>query len=199
MLYRLSGVVSLDDLRRFYGSLFSSLTAILSRLEILMAGDKAALAVTPDVLDPFRSHVLVPLASLCVEMQLPVSLSYVERIQSILNHDRDLKIEQLRSWAIGLQERLEDEMKSELLFQLPRERVRFYLYNERIPAAIDGPLDSCIPEMIAAGRCLGYGEGTAAVFHLMRCVDKGLRLVADSLEIVYENSNWAVLRSLFVN
>ena len=42
------------------------------------------------------------------------------------------------------------------------------------------------PELEAAGRCHAYGQNTACVFHLMRVVDYGLRLVARSLGIVYD-------------
>jgi hypothetical protein len=46
------------------------------------------------------------------------------------------------------------------------------------------------PEIEAAGRCYAYGESTACVFHLMRTIDYGLRLVAASLGIAYDARSW---------
>jgi hypothetical protein len=45
-------------------------------------------------------------------------------------------------------------------------------------------------ELESAGRCYAYDEDTACVFHLMRAVDYGLRLVAKSLGVDFDARSW---------
>jgi hypothetical protein len=92
--------------------------------------------------------------------------------------------------AQALHERIEDELGLELLFQIPREMIRFYQWGDGIGSELRESFPSCLGEFEAAGRCIAYGEATAAVFHLVRVMDKGFRVVADSIKYKYENSNW---------
>jgi hypothetical protein len=132
---------------------------------------------------------LDPARDLFVSLDLPLSLAYVQRIEDSLQGEQP-SMSRFSTWAETLQERIHDELKSELLFQIPRDKVRFYFYGERINPEILTAFPSCVGEFEAAGRCLAYGEPTATVFHLVRILDKGLRHVASSINFKYENSNW---------
>jgi hypothetical protein len=140
-------------------------------------------------MDDFRRDILAPAKDVLSDLDMPFSLAYVESIEHSLGLENPT-MTRFSIYAETLQERIVDELKMELLLQIPREKTRFYRYAERMSPRVEEAFPSAVGELSAAGRCLSYGEPTSAVFHLLRVVDKGLRLVADSISFQYENSNW---------
>jgi hypothetical protein len=56
--------------------------------------------------------------------------------------------------------------------------------------AIPSAFPKAFTELQRAGSCYAFDECTAAVFHLMRAIDSGLRLVYASLGAPYDARNW---------
>lgn len=88
------------------------------------------------------------------------------------------------------------ELNTRLVFALPAESARQFAppkppfgpdFNVKFPDAIY--------DLDEAGKCLGLGRSTAAVFHLMRIVESGLRAVYLCLGITAalkgRNRNWS--------
>jgi hypothetical protein len=85
---------------------------------------------------------------------------------------------------------IHSELEARVVFALESDRVEFW----HPFWLVDTPIYSAFPqaweEFRRAGRSYAYGECTAAVFHAMRVIDSGLRLVYASLGEVYDSRNW---------
>ena len=86
--------------------------------------------------------------------------------------------------------RVHEELKARSFryVEKPHYELGLWLMNRDLRSVASHP--DIRPEIEAAGRCYAYGEGTACVFHLMRVVDYGLRLVARSLSIEFDARSW---------
>ncbi len=94
-----------------------------------------------------------------------------------------------------LSERLEDELEYEFYFHVPVDLAPFYddfpfgdAVADRFPAAID--------DMESAGKCLALDQPTASVFHLMRVMEVGLKVIAIELGIPYAPSWESYLKQI---
>ncbi len=70
-------------------------------------------------------------------------------------------------------------------------------YNQEDPFGIADKFPEANKEIAAAGNCYATGNYTACVFHLMRAVEYGLRVIAKGLKVpfpkTYETKNWGTL------
>jgi hypothetical protein len=75
---------------------------------------------------------------------------------------------------------LVEELSEFVFLAVPRNRVGFFQLpvGKKVPGA-----DEAVREFHAARRCLGLGEPTACVLHLVRVIDFGAKTVATSLGI----------------
>ena len=80
--------------------------------------------------------------------------------------------------------------------RVPSEYARFYrdrqIFGERVEVAFP----SAIKDIEASGKCLAFGEGTACVFHLMRIMELGLKVLARPLAIPYAPSWESYLKQI---
>ncbi len=75
--------------------------------------------------------------------------------------------------------RYEDELESKKLFYIFPENLKYYenarkMFGEQVELAFP----SIISEIEEAGKCLAFQRCTASVFHLMRIMEAGLKLLA---------------------
>lgn len=188
------GVVSLLDVLRFSGAGFYGLSSILSGLDKrneagATPDDKATLSARD--IDVIRRLVLDKVTPTLAAMGLTSATAQIARIEHRLNVLQDITWLEFSAMVRSLTERIEDELTSERLFHVSKDRIRYLEYGHRPKDPLVESFPSSFTEMCAAGRCVAYGEGTAAVFHLLRAIDHGLRSVAHSLNIVYDASNWS--------
>lgn len=89
------------------------------------------------------------------------------------------------------------ELERTLLFALPPARQEYWLQSkplfgtevsDRFPFAVD--------DIAEAGKCLATERGTAAVFHLMRIMEVGLKDLAGALGIPYAPSWESYIRQI---
>lgn len=192
-------MVSLLDVQTFYGTLLCTLTSYFGKTESLC--EAASLSGThtgfidPATLKGIVSLSLHEMKNLCNRMGLGMTLAYIERIEGEIKPGKSVALTVVQGWMRTLQERLEDELQTELLFHVGKERANFYNYGNCERAEISTAFPLSFGELACAGRCIAYGEGTACVFHLMRVLDYGFRSVANSLEITYDARNWMGLSS----
>jgi hypothetical protein len=85
---------------------------------------------------------------------------------------------------------VESELQSRLFFHMPTDRSDFWDRQWLTDTVIYTHFPKAHEEFQNAGRCYSYGEPTACVFHLMRVIDSGLRLVYASLGEQYDARNW---------
>lgn len=94
------------------------------------------------------------------------------------------------SAVLELNKRVREELAARKFCYIPQDKAGyFYSFDWLLDSPIYNHKD-LYDEFEAAGRCYALDENTACVFHLMRCVDWGLRRVAASLDIAYDARNW---------
>jgi len=85
--------------------------------------------------------------------------------------------------------RVRDECQDQLYIQIPPESAALYqpaqpLFGEEVERVFPMAID----DIAEAGKCLAIGQGTAAVFHLMRVMEAGLKGLANELGVPYAPS-----------
>jgi len=175
------GVVSLLDVLRFAAEDFIEITKILNSLHHSPRSleTEKVRAKFQETLDRLSGHL--------VNLGMTYSQNQVETVLAAVNR---------ADWEIASREidqlmrRILEELKARSFRYVDKPHYELGLWLwERDMRAVAGHPD-IRPEIEAAGRCYAYGENTACVFHLMRAVDYGLRLVADSLGAAYEARSW---------
>jgi hypothetical protein len=82
-----------------------------------------------------------------------------------------------------LQNRLTEELEQRLFYYLPLERARQYQDPLSGWSAARTAFPSIEPEVVEAVRCLAFERPTASVFHAMRVLERGLRVLAARLHV----------------
>lgn len=81
------------------------------------------------------------------------------------------------------------ESDTKIAMTIPTERGKYF---EPKKPLFGQPIADRFPEasedIVDAGRCLAFGQGTATVMHLMRVLEVGLKALADALGIPYATS-----------
>jgi hypothetical protein len=87
-----------------------------------------------------------------------------------------------------LQRSLEVELAEKQLAFIPDEKVRFFEQHDLFGEAVSAAFPSAQAEIKDAGNCLAADLNTAAVFHLMRAAEHGLRTFARHLKVRVKGS-----------
>ena len=91
-----------------------------------------------------------------------------------------------------LRETLEDELRDLLvLYMPPGQAVHFYAGGNLLGEQVLERFTGLATDIDEAGKCLGSGRYTAAVFHLMRIVESGVQEFGTQLGIAFTDAkNW---------
>jgi hypothetical protein len=80
-------------------------------------------------------------------------------------------------------------MEDHLFFSVPAKNIELYTQKEPLfGQSVFDAFPSLIDEIAEAGKCLALDRNTACVFHLMRVMEGGLKLLSKKLEIPYAPS-----------
>lgn len=80
-----------------------------------------------------------------------------------------------------LEARYLDDLKETFCFILPRDRAKYWTEKHPFGTDVSEAFHSAIIDIEEAGKCLACRRWTAAVFHLMRVTEVGLRALKASL------------------
>jgi len=91
-----------------------------------------------------------------------------------------------------LQHRIADELDDRLFLRILSDKVKFYdKPKEQFGKSIISNFRSIEFDVEEAGKCFATGRDTACVFHIMRIMEAGLRVVATELKIdILSNRSW---------
>jgi hypothetical protein len=175
------GLVSLLDMLRYAAEDFVEITKILTSLELRPGSlkDEQVQAKFQQVVNRLSGHL--------ANLEMTYSQNQVETAIAAVNR---------MDWEIASREidqllrRILEELKARSFRYVDKPSYEFglWLMNPDLRSVASHP--DIRPEIEAAGRCYAYGESTACIFHLMRVIDYGLRLVAASLGIAYDARSW---------
>jgi hypothetical protein len=133
-----------------------------------------------------RAHIGI-LSKWTENLPLKSTMAQVKRIEEAV--ERSCTNNELFDALADLGRRFHDDLEGEQFYYVRSELIRFYegeaLFGEQVEAAFP----NAIEDISEAGKCLALGRHTAAVFHLMRCLEPPLNSLGKALSIDVA-SNW---------
>jgi hypothetical protein len=132
----------------------------------------------------------------CHDSGLEVSAISARRIVNLLKGCdvvKDKKLEELIDEANKLHSKLLDEMSLVTYLTIEKDKQR-YLAENLFGDSVTEAFPSTIIDIEEAGKCLAFERSTACVFHLMRVMESGLRVLGNTLELpASTNRNWETI------
>jgi len=87
--------------------------------------------------------------------------------------------------------RMHDELKARLFLYVPPIEAGFYGVKQPFGAEVEAKFTDAISDMEEAGNCIALGRSTAAVFHLMRILERGVQSFGLALSVLDPSEkNW---------
>lgn len=131
-------------------------------------------------LDDVYKPVLSELRADCISLDLGQSIKGIDFLlrrvsQQNLSHDDG------RALADEISRRIRDELDSKLFLQVEATNAAFYEQPWAGWEAVLANFGKCAVDIEEATKCLALNRHTAAVFHLMRIMEVGLRALGASL------------------
>ena len=133
----------------------------------------------------------------CDALDLPVSKKSCLEIIRLLESRDTAKGRWLHVPTTEFAKRLSAELESKKCLLLRPDRFKYFdaadLFGEKVSARFPAAKF----DIEEAGKCFALGRNTASVLHLMRVLEIGLRALAESLKVPFEEKDWrGVLNAL---
>ena len=114
-----------------------------------------------------------------------------QRIKEALSQETTPLYDYVMRLEDELDHRLLDEMKSRRFYCIEPDKMEFVDGKNLFGQEVTGAFPSTIIDIEEAGKCLAFERWTAVVFHLMRVMESGLRVLGRSLNLpATTNRNW---------
>lgn len=193
------GLASLLAMQQFYAAPFVKIVAELQYLETHVEwanavfksasnDDSAAMRATVSGEAAIRIRKsLSELRAACAAIDLAVVVSHIDELERQLTSD-GIPRERFPSEIEHLRRNTYRALEVMLFFRIPTERAPLFATPQLFGPVVDAVFEYARKDIEEAGKCLGCGRGTAAVFHLMRIMESGLKHIAGRLGIPYAPS-----------
>jgi hypothetical protein len=175
-------------MRTFFARPFISMGEELQDIKLLYAFSSSGASADPLTAEEKESVIehFARLTELCEKLDMPIS-------RSLLVDKEPPQTE--REFEI-IRKVLDAELRDKLMVFVPSHRRKYFnrkFIDDSVLAAFPGPH----LELRLAGQCFAVGLYTASVFHAMRAVEVGLRLMAAELQVTLvegiDNAQWETL------
>jgi hypothetical protein len=123
---------------------------------------------------------------------LKQSLKYINTMRGKLATN-EYKYGQYEADVEILQDRENHELEDIVFGFIPAELAPYYQQKELFGAQVNANFPSAAQDIKEAGNCYAHGNDTAAVFHLMRVLEYGLRALAKKLRISFKTKKGAII------
>jgi hypothetical protein len=119
----------------------------------------------------------------CRRISLTRSLERIEQIRAPLTGQGTDKHDAVWSELHGLQSTIWTELKERKFAYIPESKQEFFEQENLFGTAVSDKFPLAKSDIKDAGNCLAAGLHTAAVFHLMRVAEQGMRALAIHLKV----------------
>lgn len=179
----------LDIMRRLSLNKFIGAYQHLSAFQQSMAMQSDSIAISANDIGDLQNSVIM-LVTIMEENGMLVALESARKVLSIIDN---IKIQkdldpgswlQLETFCKDILGRVGDEFASRIVLIMPPEKIGHYEpAKPPFGQDVQNKFPSSIFEIDEAGKCYALNRHTAAVFHLMRTMETGIRAVARCLGI----------------
>jgi len=174
------GVVSLLQMLSLNAAAFCSLATRLTTLESI-ARSSPSQQVNVNSRKIFVEREIVPLIEEFKALELEGPGVYLQRFKYRLESTHPVSNQDFAEMVSQLRERVEDELEATLIFKIPRGKAEYFRQMEGFGITVAVHFSAANGDIEQAGKCYALGRNTAAVFHLMRVMEIGLRALGKSL------------------
>ena len=184
-------------MQKFYGVQLVILTGLLNQIKASFTATRetqkhyglkpSRVVIDDEMKQSWLQNTLAPMSVIAVRTNLKSTEAYLDRIKQKLAgavHD-----DEMHSMVEQLNERIEDDLKNELLFHVSQERAKYYEptelveYKKRSVPLFGAKVDESFPsarfDIDEAGKCLALDRSTACVMHLARATEVILKALAE--------------------
>jgi hypothetical protein len=177
--------MSLFEMLEFSATDFHAISSTLTQLQ----SQAGLLLMTPDGKEEFHEK-MTSLHQHATNLKMGSTLKQIGYMTEYFQNGGKVRSEIVRMLE-ELQRRIQEDLEARIILAVTLDKNDFYtgdwLNDSKIGSSFP---HTALPELQAASRCYSYDEDTACMFHLMRVLDFGFKLVAGSLGISYDNRNW---------
>lgn len=180
-----SRIVTLLDMQRFYAENYVGAARLLEMLANYANEQEAG--SKPE--NPARLVAIISdIESHFNDIGLGVSLQHARELKKMMEGSHH-NWNRINTELFQLYRNFDRELKMELFFHIERSKMGFV--NPSAPLFgddVEQNFPSTQFDIVEAAKCLAFDRGTAAVFHLMRVMEHGLKALAIALDIEYAPS-----------
>src|SRR6266481_8369805 len=183
-------LISLADMIEYFGESFlpiwQSLDSIWCSAEQIIQ-EKGVKTYTPDGLKAEMKRILAEVKNLCGQLQLSTAEERQVLFSRLLVDSTGCSLPHLQSELRALQATVSNELSRRKFAFIPPEKVEFFETTNAFGLRVCIAFPSAEIDIKAAGNCLAADLDTAAIFHLMRVAEIGLRALARHLRVRVKN------------
>lgn len=183
------GVVSLLDMLRLYADLFMK-----TAFQLTLWEGKFSEAPADHLFTEHNQAVVGAKAGLLwlhsTEHQLKGSVGKCARVQNRCQNRPLLTYGEMVSMLTGIRESFEDDLAGELFLHLTLAEARLYDSPTEEWQEARSKFHKTTFDIEEAAKCLALGRYTAAVFHLQRVMEFGLKTLAAKLGKPFDRNSW---------
>jgi hypothetical protein len=184
------GLWSLWDMLTFlFGAFYHELRTLHAQIDILETAERH-----PEILDDkFYKKIIRSLIELkegCSKLDLIQSAKHIDRIVGYITKKPDAKylLIHLKDLEVGIREEGEDHLS----FNIPADRGKLLQREPGFWGRVPESFPSASPDCGSVLVCYACDESTASVFHSMRVLECGLKVLSDALGLPFGSDVWHV-------
>jgi AcrR family transcriptional regulator/HEPN domain-containing protein len=121
------------------------------------------------------------------DITLPSAVAQAKRMQDYLSQNQNAL--HLQNALAALHDRIQDELSGRMFYYVRPEAMDRYNEQNLFGEKVADSFPNAGEDIEAAGKCLALGRSTAAVFHVMRVLEMGMRSLAQRMGIDF-TPNW---------
>lgn len=174
--------ITLYDMLKFNAARFFNLALTLQVVSSSMDSKPPTENLSSDFKE-YLSEEILKTRGYCEELGLSLALMQIDRLVDRLAwHDPQINYLTTVAYLKEISMRIQDELSLQLFMHIPAENAQYFLSPSNVfgPALLD-KFPSIIYDVESSCRCYATGNPTATVFHLMRVMESGLRVLGGSL------------------
>jgi len=127
----------------------------------------------------------------CDKLDLTSTADLVLHIQSEVSRtDKEYSNGDLRNHLDTLDASFANELRRKSCFLIAQEKDKYFQKDDLFGPEVSGAFGACIGEIRDAGNCYALEQDEAAVFHLMRILERGLDALATRFGVDFSHTNW---------
>jgi len=146
-------------------------------------------ALHPSLRTSLTTHY-TQVSELCKNLELPASLAFCTQILTLLGSEHTAKGTWLNTPTRAFVTSIQSELASRLFLYVPYQNAGLYQEPFAGWEQIHDAFPNAVYDVEEASKGLALERSTACVFHCMRALEHGLRVLAGVFSIPFEHKSW---------